>query len=77
MGIVSNDNGCPSDDTLRRFFRSLDSKSFEAAFIRWVRSFQLDLEYKVVVLDGKPQEEALIKMESLCIWLALLPVNLA
>ena len=59
------------------FFRSSDSKSFEAAFIRWVRSFQLDLEYKVVVLDGKPQEEALIKMESLCIWLALLPVNLA
>ena len=47
------ENGCPSDDTLRRFFRTLDSKAFEDAFIKWVQSFQLNLEAKVVAVDGK------------------------
>lgn len=46
-------NGSPSDDTLRRFFRTLENKAFEEAFMKWVKSFQLDLEQKVVAFDGK------------------------
>ena len=47
------EHGAPSDDTLRRFFRALDPEVFEAFFIKWVKSFQLDLEKKVVAVDGK------------------------
>jgi len=46
-------NGPPSDDTLRRFFRVLDPSKFEACFMRWVQSFRLNLEQKVVAIDGK------------------------
>jgi predicted transposase YbfD/YdcC len=46
-------HGVPSDDTLRRFFRALDPEIFEACFIKWVKSFQLDLAQKVVAVDGK------------------------
>lgn len=46
-------NGAPSDDTLRRFFRALDSASFEACFQQWINTFQLDLTGKVVAIDGK------------------------
>jgi predicted transposase YbfD/YdcC len=46
-------NGIPSDDTLRRFFRVLDPKIFEAYFIDWLKSFNIDLENKVVAIDGK------------------------
>ncbi len=47
------ENGTPSDDTLRRFFRTLDPLKFEEFFMRWVRSFQLDLENKIIAVDGK------------------------
>ncbi len=47
------ENGAPSDDTLRRFFRALDPEVFEACFIKWVRSFQIDLADKIVAVDGK------------------------
>jgi predicted transposase YbfD/YdcC len=46
-------NGVPSDDTLRRFFRTLNPDAFESCFIRWVRSFQIELSDKVVAIDGK------------------------
>lgn len=46
-------NGIPSDDTLRRFFRVLDPKVFEAYFIDWLKSFCINLENKVVAVDGK------------------------
>lgn len=46
-------NGTPSDDTLRRFFRTIDPSKFEEFFLRWVKSFQLDLEGKVIAIDGK------------------------
>jgi len=45
--------GTPSDDTLRRFFRVLDSNVFEEAFMSWVRSFQLNFSNKVIAIDGK------------------------
>lgn len=46
-------NGTPSDDTLRRFFRALDPERFEACFMQWVQSFQVDVVDKVIALDGK------------------------
>ena len=46
-------NGVPSDDTLRRFFRALDPGKFEWCFVQWVKSFQLNLERKIVAIDGK------------------------
>lgn len=46
-------NGTPSDDTLRRFFRTIDPSRFEEFFLRWIKSFQLDLEGKVIAIDGK------------------------
>jgi len=52
------DNGIPSDDTLRRFFRALDPKVFESCFTEWVKSFQIDLKSKVVALDGKTERHS-------------------
>ncbi len=46
-------NGVPSDDTFRRFFRALDPQVFETCFINWVRSIQIDLEDKIIAIDGK------------------------
>lgn len=46
-------HGAPSDDTLRRFFRALDPARFEACFLEWIKSFQLDLTTQVVAIDGK------------------------
>ena len=43
----------PSDDTLRRFFRALDPACFEACFLEWIKSFQLNLTTQVVAIDGK------------------------
>ena len=45
--------GTPSDDTIRRFFRALNPEKFENCFVKWVKSFQIDLESKVVAIDGK------------------------
>lgn len=55
------EHGTPSDDTLRRFFRALDPKIFEHCFVEWVRSFQLDLESKVVAIDGKTMRHSFAK----------------
>jgi predicted transposase YbfD/YdcC len=51
-------NGIPSDDTLRRFFRTLDPKIFETCFTEWVKSFQINLKSKVVALDGKTERHS-------------------
>jgi predicted transposase YbfD/YdcC len=45
--------GAPSDDTLRRFFRALSPEKFEACFIEWVKSFQINYVAKIVAIDGK------------------------
>ena len=47
------EHGAPSDDTLRRFFRTLDPEQFEASFISWVKSLQVDIADKIVAVDGK------------------------
>lgn len=55
------ENGPPSDDTLRRFFRALDPEAFEACFIKWVQSFQLNLVDKVIAIDGKTSRRSFDK----------------
>jgi len=48
------ENGIPSDDTLRRFFRVLDPLVFEARFEEWVRYIlRTDVAGKVIAIDGK------------------------
>ncbi len=46
-------NGIPSDDTFRRFFRSIDPESFQNLFREWVKSLQPILTHKVIAIDGK------------------------
>ena len=46
-------NGIPSDDTLRRFFRALAPDKFESCFLDWVKSLQLKLHHKIIAIDGK------------------------
>lgn len=46
-------NGIPSDDTLRRFFKSIDYKQFQACFIGWVKSMRVNVTKGVVAIDGK------------------------
>ena len=47
-------NGIPSDDTLRRFFRAIDTSQFQRLFVQWIRAWlSPDVENKVVAIDGK------------------------
>jgi len=45
-------NGAPSHDTLRRFFRYLDPKTFEKCFISWTQKVA-KVVGGVIALDGK------------------------
>jgi predicted transposase YbfD/YdcC len=46
-------NGIPSDDTFRRFFRSINPESFQELFRDWVKSLISTLKQKVIAIDGK------------------------
>ena len=46
------ENGAPSDDTLRRFLRTLDPKEFKKRFIAWTKSLD-SIFGKVIAIDGK------------------------
>jgi predicted transposase YbfD/YdcC len=46
------ENGIPSDDTLRRFYRAVDTSEFEKRFMKWVKGLQNDLG-NIIALDGK------------------------
>jgi predicted transposase YbfD/YdcC len=46
-------NGIPSHDTFGRVFATLDSKQFEACFIRWMSGLIPSLVDQVVAIDGK------------------------
>jgi predicted transposase YbfD/YdcC len=46
-------NGVPSDDTLRRFFRTLDPRRFQECFMAWVRTLRALPEASVIAIDGK------------------------
>lgn len=46
-------NGIPSDDTFRRFFRSLNPDVFQELFRAWVRKLHALPEEKIIAIDGK------------------------
>lgn len=46
-------NGVPSDDTLRRFFRTLDPDVFRDRFMAWVKTLRALPEASVIAIDGK------------------------
>lgn len=48
------ESGVPSDDTLRRFFRAIDTTQFQHLFIQWVKEWlSPEVAGKVVAIDGK------------------------
>lgn len=46
-------NGVPSDDTIRRFYRNLDPSAFEKLFREWVSNLAKKVDSKVIAIDGK------------------------
>ena len=46
------ENGIPSDDTFRRFFRAIDPKKFQQNFLNWVDSLNLP-KARIIAIDGK------------------------
>jgi predicted transposase YbfD/YdcC len=46
-------NGVPSDDTIRRLFRSIDPDHFKTIFYEWVKSIANVVNAKVIAIDGK------------------------
>ena len=46
-------NGIPSDDTIRRFFRAVDPEHFKQIFADWVNSLANIVDAKVIAIDGK------------------------
>jgi predicted transposase YbfD/YdcC len=47
------ENGVPSHDVLNRLFNRLNSKEFNACFIKWVDSIAIQSEGRVIAFDGK------------------------
>ena len=45
-------NGTPSDDTLRRFFRTINPKAFQERFVKWTASLK-NLNSQLISIDGK------------------------
>ena len=46
-------NGVPSHDTFGRVFAILSPDEFQETFIKWARNLVVDVEGKVVAIDGK------------------------
>lgn len=46
-------NGVPSDDTVRRFFRAINPEHFKEIFSRWVENLAKTVDAKVIAIDGK------------------------
>jgi predicted transposase YbfD/YdcC len=48
------EHGIPSDDTVRRFFRAIDTTQFQRLFVEWIRLWlSPEVAGKVVAIDGK------------------------
>ena len=45
--------GIPSDDTIRRFYRSLNPSEFERLFRAWVENLAKTIGAQVIAIDGK------------------------
>lgn len=51
--FVGFENGIPSHDTISRVLAALDSKAFQACFIKWMGTLCPSLEGQIVAIDGK------------------------
>lgn len=51
--VLAYKNGIPSDDTFRRFFRSLNVETFENLFREWVNTIYPKSEGSVIAIDDK------------------------
>ena len=47
------ENGTPSDDTFRRFYRNIDPDEFGKLFRKWVDEIAKKVDVKVIAIDGK------------------------
>lgn len=47
------ENGVPSDDTVRRFFRAINPEFFKEIFAKWVQCIANVVNAKVIAIDGK------------------------
>ena len=52
-GFLDMSTGVPSHDTFGRVFSILSPDAFQAAFTEWVRGLDVDIEGRVVAIDGK------------------------
>jgi len=51
---MAHESGIPSDDTLRRFFRAIDTTQFQSLFVEWIQAWlNPEVAGKVVAIDGK------------------------
>ena len=46
-------NGIPSHDTFRRIFFLINPEEFEQAFLNWIASLTIDLNNRIIAIDGK------------------------
>ena len=51
--ILPFNHGIPSDDTFRRFFRSIDPDQFQSLFRKWSGSLSDNISGNVIAIDGK------------------------
>jgi predicted transposase YbfD/YdcC len=52
-GYLPYAQGIPTDDTIARVMRRLDTKAFESCFISWMQSVLIATEQDIVPIDGK------------------------
>lgn len=57
--ILPYKNGIPSDDTFRRFFRSIDPEAFQGLFRNWVKHLHKELRPDVIAIDGKSSRRSI------------------
>jgi predicted transposase YbfD/YdcC len=50
---IDYNNGVPSDDTIRRFYRNINPSAFEQLFREWVSNLAKKVEARVIAIDGK------------------------
>ncbi len=54
------EHGIPSDDTLRRFYRSLNPTEFEKLFREWVQGLAKATSTKLVSIESSKKEDSVI-----------------
>ena len=56
--FFSYQNGIPSDDTLRRFYRALNPKTFQKSFRNWMQKFAVNIKEEIIAIDGKTSRKS-------------------